>query len=102
MEINVEILNVLTYLDKDNNKKTRIGYRMLDKESCTDSPKFKGYAELSMFINNDIAFNSISSSLCGVALVFVLEEQFSAKNPMKKFMKLKEIKSPNGKSICLF
>lgn len=99
MLVNVEILNIIKY-KKDDKEKTRISYRLLDKESVSNSDKFKGYSELSVYLDNTIVFDTLGTNHCGIALKFKFEEVANSFDPMKKKVVLKEILH-NDKSICL-
>lgn len=100
MLVNVEILNIIKYQNKDGKDSVRIGYRLLDKESIANTEKFKGYSELSIYLDNADVFDKISVDYCGIALKFKLEEIASPINPMRKKVVLKEILL-NDKTICV-
>lgn len=103
MEIDVEVLNVLKYEDKKTKgqMKTRVSYRLLDPSKMSNSDKFIGYSELSLYLDGTKLFDNFDKSYCGTALKFVLEEKTYDNNPMRKYVTLKELKSQNGKSICV-
>ncbi len=103
MEIDVEVLNVLKYEDKNNkgSYKTRVSYRLLDPSKMSNSDKFKGYSELALYLDDTKLFDVFDKQYCGCALKFVLDEKPSETNPLKKYITLKEVKSQNGKSICV-
>lgn len=103
MEIDVEVLNVLKYEDKENkgSYKTRISYRLLDPSKMSNTDKFKGFSELSIYLDGTKLFDVFDSRYCGCALKFVLEEKPSNNNPLRKYITLKEVKTENGKSLCV-
>lgn len=103
MEIDVEVLNVLKYEDKENkgSYKTRISYRLLDPSKMSNTDKFKGFSELSIYLDGTKLFDVFDSRYCGCALKFVLEEIPSNNNPFRKYITLKEVKTENGKNLCI-
>lgn len=103
MEIDVEVLNVLKYEDKNEKGKykTRISYRLLDPEKISKTDKFKGYAELSIYLDGTEVFDKFDTKYCGTQLKFKLIEESYPNNPMRKYVKLKEIKNANNQSICV-
>lgn len=103
MEIDVEILNVLKYEDKNNkgSYKTRVSYRLLDPTKMANTDKFKGYSELAIYLNDTKLFDAFEPKYCGTALKLVLEKQPSAADPLKEYITLKAVKNQDGKDICV-
>lgn len=100
MEYDVEILNLNTF-EKDGVKKTRIGYRLLDPKTISNTDKFKGYADLNVFLNNTIAFDKINADICGKHVKFVFIEKPNPTNPMKKSVTLSKILSEKNEDLCV-
>lgn len=98
MRLNVELMNILTY---DNGTKCRIGYRLLDRDTKADSARFKGYKELSLFIDSAKPFNEIDSKYLGTACIIELEQTINPNNPTKTSYKLKKVCDNSGKDICV-
>lgn len=91
------ILNFMQYTDKITGEpKIRIGYICTEKDSIENGEKFKGYSELSVFLDNNNSWNDLKLDLIGTQAVFEFEKKPSTRNPLKDVTKLKSIKSKNG------
>lgn len=98
-ELNVTILNVLRYDEKNKStgektgkQKIRIGYFVLSKESMQNTDKFKGYAELSVFLDyTDELWNKLSTKIIMQPVEFVFEQAQSLRDPLKTYLKLNTI-----------
>lgn len=101
MEMQVELLSILLYKDKNGGDSCRVAYRPLETKYCENAEKFKGYGELSLFIKGRDVFDKVPAEYCGTALTFIFEEKQSYKNPLRKNLVLKGIKNQNGKDLCV-
>lgn len=93
MELNVTILNVLRYTDKETGEpKIRIGYINNDSKCIENTSKFKGYPELSVFLDENDLWDKLDMTLIGNIAKFVFERTPNPRNPLKDIVKLKTIK----------
>lgn len=99
MIYDVEILNMVKF-SKDGVDKTRIVYRMLSNTSISNTEKFKGYADLSFYVDNTIPFE-LPIEYFGKHLKFLLKEEVNPIDPTKKKIKLSKILSENDKDLCV-
>lgn len=100
MIVDVELLNCNVF-EKDGKKKCRIGYRLLNRESVSNSAKFKGFAELSVFLEDETIFEKLTLDLFGYALKFEFIEEANPRDPMKKRVTLKKIMNAKNEDICV-
>lgn len=97
--LNVTILNVLRYDEKDKKtgektgkQKIRIGYFVLSKDNLQETDKFKGYAELSAFVDySEDLWSKLSTKIIMQPVEFCFETMQSVRDPMKTYLKLKTI-----------
>lgn len=97
--LNVTIMNVLRYEEKDKKtgvktgkEKIRVGYLVLGKESMQDTNKFKGYAEMSYFLDySDDLWNKLSTKVIMQPVEFCFETVQSLRDPLKTYLKLNTI-----------
>lgn len=98
-ELNVTLLNVLRYEEKNKatgektgREKIRIGYLILGKESIQDTSKFRGYSEMSYFLDfNEEVWNKLSTKVIMQPVEFIFESTQSTRDPLKTYLKLKSI-----------
>lgn len=98
-EINATIISVLRYDEKDRNtkektgkQKIRIDYLMLGKESIQDKSNFRGYANLSCFIDyNENIWSKLTTKVIMQPVEMVLEQVPSARDPFKSYVRVKSI-----------
>ena len=96
MEYQVELISCLVYEDKETKaKKTRLGYRMLDPKLIQVSDKFKGYSELSFFLDGTKLFDWLKGSDFGVQVTIKVTEVPSVSNPLRKSVVLQSVKIGN-------
>lgn len=99
-ELNVTILNVLRYEEKNKatgektgKEKIRIGYLILGKDTIQDSAKFKGYSEMSYFLDySEDIWNKLTNKIIMQPCEFVFESTQSVRDPLKTYLKLISIK----------
>lgn len=96
----VEILNMVKFTDKNGKEKTRIGYRLLDTKTISNSDKFKGYADLALYVDNTKPFD-LPTEYFGKHLKFVFKEIPNPSDPVKKITKLVKIVSDTDKDLCV-
>lgn len=103
MLIDVEVLSLIKYEDKDNTGqyKTRISYRLLDPKSISNTANLRGYSDLAYFLDGTELFDKFDIRYFGTSLKFEIEEKSYANNPFKKFVSLKSIKDSNGKDLYI-
>lgn len=98
-QINATIISVLRYDEKDKNtkektgkQKIRIDYLMLGKDSIQDRGNFRGYANLSCFIDyNESIWSKLTTKLIMQPVEMVLEQVPSARDPFKSYVRVKNI-----------
>lgn len=96
MKFQVELTNCLKYKDKKTgNDKVRLGYRLKDNKYNQNSLTFKGYAEMSYFLEGTGLFDKMKSEYFGMPAELTMEEQPSPSNPMRKIAVLKQIRIGN-------
>lgn len=95
MKYQVELLSCLTYKNKDGELSTRLGYRLLNPTFLQDSPKFKGYSEMSYFCDGTSLFDKLKKNHFGVPAELTTEEKPNPSNPLKKVVVVKSIKIEN-------
>lgn len=95
MKYQVELINCLTYKNKEGNLSTRLGYRFLNPEFLQDTDKFKGYSEVSYFADGIDLFNKLKKEYFGTAVELITEERPSKSNPLRKITYVKSIKVGN-------
>lgn len=84
MEQNIQIQNVMTYIDKKDGKpKTRVGFFLSDVSQKADNKSYRGYSELSLFYDGNEIFNKISNDMIGKPLLAKLKTITNVTNPMK-------------------
>ena len=102
MLVDVEILNILKYTDKKTGEdKCALSYRLLNEESKANTPKFKGYSNLTIFMKNTDLFDKFESKYFGKHLVLELVETQNVQDPMKKTIVLKSIKNEKNEDLYL-
>lgn len=92
-ELKVIIQSVLKYEDKENKGvfKSRLGYFLADASAVQNTDKFKGIAELSVFTNDTKLFDSLKSEHMGKSATLKFTEEPSPRNPLRTYLRLKEI-----------
>lgn len=91
MKTEILILNVNTF-EKEGQKKSRIGFIFAKKEYLQNTAKFKGYAELSMFYENELPFNNIPLEIIGNVVEATIREVPNVTNPLRKRQVIESIK----------
>lgn len=93
MKLSVTILNFLSYEDKDTKvPKVRIGYINNDSKYVENSAKFKGYPELSVYLDDNGLWEKLNINLVGQVAEFEFEKRVNPRNPLKDINILKSIK----------
>lgn len=95
-ELNVTILNVLRYEEKNKatgektgKEKIRIGYLLLGKDAVQETAKFKGLSEMSYFLDfSEEVWNKLSVKLISQPVEFIFESTQSTRDPLKTYLKL--------------
>lgn len=96
MDLKVTILNFLAYNDKETNApKVRIGYINNDPAFIENSAKFKGYPELSVFLDNNGLWDKLTMDLVGQIATFTFEKKPNPRNPLKDVTILRKITTKN-------
>lgn len=98
-QINATIVSVLRYEEKDKTTKEktgkwkiRIDYLMLGKDSIQDNTNFRGYSNLSCFIDyTESLWNKLTTKIIMQPIELVLESVPSARDPFKSYVKVKSI-----------
>lgn len=102
MELSVTILNILKYEDKETKEpKIRIGYINNDTAYIENSAKFRGYPELSVFLNDNGLWDKLTVAMVGKVAKFVFEKKPNPRNPLKDITVLKEIKTKEHGDISI-
>ncbi len=97
MKVNAMILNFMRYKDKETQQpKVRIGYICTDKDSISNEENFRGYSELSIYLNDDAKWNDLDVSIVGTACTLEFEKYVNPRNPLKEVTKLKAIDTKNA------
>lgn len=92
MKLDVTILNVLKYTDKNDGKeKSRVGYRVYGDEAYSENDNYRGFTELSYFYKDATLFNQLTKEYMGQKCTLVFEERPNPTNPLKKYNVLKEL-----------
>lgn len=100
MELSVTILNILRYEDKETKKpKIRIGYINNDTAYIENSSKFRGYPELSVFLDDNGLWDKLSIDIVGKVVKFIFDKRVNPRNPLKDITVLKEIKTKDYGNI---
>lgn len=99
MIYDVEILNMVKF-NKDGVDKVRIAYRMLSNTTISNTEKFKGYADLSIYTDSTKPFE-LPVEYFGKHLKFLLKEEVNPNDPTKKKIKLSKILNENDKDLCV-
>lgn len=94
--MNVTILNVLRYEEKDRiskektgREKIRIGYVLLGKDAMQDTSKFKGLSEMSYFLDySDEIWNKLNTKVISQPAEFIFDSMQSTRDPLKTYLKL--------------
>lgn len=93
MDLKVTILNFLKYSDKETGKpKIRIGYINNSSDYIENTDKFKGYPELSVFLDDTDLWDKLTMGLVGQVATFTFEKKPNPRNPLKDITYLKNIK----------
>lgn len=100
MSYDVEILNMVKFRSKEGIEKVRIAYRLLDTKTISNTEKFKGYADLSVYVDNTRPFN-LPVEYYGKHLKFEFRVEPHPNDPVKKITKLVKIVSENDKDLCV-
>lgn len=98
-QINATIFSVLRYEEKDKTTKEktgkwkiRIDYLMLGKDSIQDNTNFRGYSNLSCFIDyTESLWNKLTTKIIMQPIELVLESVPSVRDPFKSYVKVKSI-----------
>lgn len=102
MELSVTILNFLRYEDKETKKpKIRIGYINNDSAYIENGLKFKGYPELSVFLDDNELWDKLIVEMVGGVAKFVFDKKPNPRNPLKDITVLKEIRTKEYGNISL-
>lgn len=96
----VEILNMVKFKSKEGIDKVRIAYRLLDNKTIANGEKFKGYADLSVYVNNTKPFD-LPVEYFGKHVKFYFREEPNPTDPVKKITKLVKIVSDSDKDLCV-
>lgn len=96
MELNVLLLGVLRYKDKETGEnRYRISYILNDRNAYQNTQNFKGLNELSFYSDNDIIFEKITLDDIMKSCILKIEQKPSKKNPMKMISEVVAIKTKN-------
>ena len=102
MDLNVTLLNFLRYEDKETKKpKIRIGYINNDKAYIENTDKFKGYAELSVYIDDKNCWDFFKTEMTGDTAIFTFAKRPNPRNPLKDVTVLQSIKTNKHGDISL-
>ena len=99
MSYDVEILNMVKYR-KDGKDKVRIAYRLLDSKTIANGDKFKGFADLAVYVDSTKPFD-LPIEYYGKHVKFYFREEPNPKDPVKKITKLVKIASDSDKDLCV-
>lgn len=92
MDLNVTVLNILRYNDKNTNEpKIRIGYINNDSKYIENTDKFRGYPELSVFFDDNGLWEKLDLKLVGQIVKFTFAKEVNPRNPLKDITKLTKI-----------
>lgn len=96
MKLSVTMLNIMRYEDKKTGEpKVRIGYILTGKDAIQSHEKYKGTAEMSVFLDDVSVFDKVKVEDILTPVEFVLEERPSHNNPFRKVAVLKAIITKN-------
>lgn len=103
MELNVTILNFLSYSDKKTgDPMVRIGYISNDKVYIKNTKSMKGYSELSVFVDDkDGLYDKLKVEMTGDTAIFVFDKKPNPYNPMRDILVLKEIRTNKHGNISI-
>lgn len=92
-ELKVIIQNVLKFEDKENKGvfKSRLGYFVADKSGISNTDKFKGFPELSLFTKDTKLFDTLGIEHIGQSATLRFTEESNPRNPLRTYLALKEI-----------
>lgn len=100
MDVNIMILNVLDYQDKDTKKdKSRMSFIFTDKTYFQDKESYLGYGEVAVFYDNHIR-QLIPTKAIGKPITARVQTRGSLRNPMKSYSVIESI-DVDGKVISL-
>lgn len=92
MDLKVTLLNILRYSDKQTGAaKIRIGYINNDAKYIENTDKFKGYPELSVFLDDNGLWEKLPFSLIGQVCTFKFKKLPNPRNPLKDITVLEHI-----------
>lgn len=96
MELKVTILNFLRYEDKETKApKVRIGYINNESAYIENSAKFRGYPELSVFLDDNGLWDKLTMDLVGQIATFTFDKKPNPRNPLRDLTILKKISCKN-------
>lgn len=103
MELNVTLLNFLSYADKKTGEpKVRIGYISNDKAYIKNTKSMKGYSELAVFVDDkDGLYDKLKVEMTGDTALMVFERMPNPYNPIREMLVLKEIRTNKHGNISL-
>lgn len=103
MELNVTLLNFLSYKDKKTGEPMiRIGYISNDKVYIKNTKSMKGYSELSVFVNDkDGLYDKLKVEMTGDTAILVFDRKPNPYNPIRDMLVLKEIRTNKHGNISL-
>lgn len=102
MELNVTLLNFLSYEDKKTKqKKVRIGYICNDKAYIKNTSACIGYPELAVYVDDNDLFSQLSVEMTGDTAIMVFDKKPNPMNPIRDVLVLKEIKTNKHGNISI-
>jgi|GEM_PF-6637576 len=81
-EVSIILLNVNCF-EKDGNKKSRVGYFLVDNQFKKDTGNYKGYADRSCYYETDAVFKKVPLSMIGKPILAAIKEVSDDFDPMK-------------------
>lgn len=99
MQISVQIISMCRYNSKtDNKEKIRIDYICNEEKYLSDKEKFRGYPQITVYLNDHIEenWNLLDVGLVGKPVDLVFEKVPSLTNPTREYNRLKQICTKNG------
>lgn len=101
MEEKIIVLNVNKY-QKDGQDRSRLGFIFADNKKVSNTDKFRGLAELSIYYDSTIAFDNVPIDVIGQISIATIESKPSPTNPLKdRRVITKLVLEKNGKSYSL-